>query len=181
MNICENGVIREATPAEIATTEEANARYATEEKKRPLSTEEVQAMMIKAQINTLMVDDDAIALRMVAFYPEWESGKAYDAEHGCPVGYKVVRGGKLYKLLREHTPQDNWAPGMTGTESLWERIDEQHDGTKYDPIPYSGNMALENGKYYTQDGVLYLCNRDTGNPVYHALSELAGIYVEVVE
>ena len=51
---------------------------------------------------------------------------------------------------------------MTGTESLWERIDETHDGTKYDPIPYSGSMALENGKYYTQDGVTYLCNRQPG-------------------
>lgn len=47
-------------------------------------------------------------------------------------------------------------------------------------IPYNGNMALEAGKYYTQDGVLYLCNRDTGNPVYHPLSALVGLYVEVV-
>ena len=180
MNICENGVIRDMTPEKIATTEEANARYAAEEKKRPLSTEEVQAMMIRAQINTLTVDD-ATALRMIVYYPPWESGKAYTTANGCPVGYKVVRGGKLYKLRQEHTSQDSWAPGVTGTESLWERIDESHDGTKYDPIPYSGNMALENGKYYTQDDVLYLCNRDTGNPVHHALSELVGIYVEVVE
>ena len=69
---------------------------------------------------------------------------------------------------------------MTGTESLWDRSDETHDGTKYAPIPYSGSMALENGKYYTQDGVTYLCNRDTGSPVYHPLSELVGLYVEAV-
>lgn len=72
-----------------------------------------------------------------------------------------------------------WVPGV-GTESLYTRIDETHDGTKYDPIPYSGNMALEAGKCYWQGGVTYLCNRDTGNPVYHALSELVGLYVEVV-
>lgn len=35
-------------------------------------------------------------------------------------------------------------------------------------------------KYYTQNGALYLCNRDTVNPVYHALADLVGIYVEVV-
>ena len=69
---------------------------------------------------------------------------------------------------------------MTGRESLRERIDETHDGTKYDPIPDSGSMALENGKYYTQDGVTYLCNRDTGSPVYHPLSALVGLYVEAV-
>lgn len=69
-----------------------------------------------------------------------------------------------------------WLPG-TGTESLYTRIDEQHDGTKYDPIPYSGNMALEAGKYYSQGGKTYLCNRDTGNPVYNALADLVGLYV----
>ena len=41
-------------------------------------------------------------------------------------------------------------------------------------------MVLESGKYYSQDGVTYHCTRDTGNPVYHALSELVGLYVEVV-
>ena len=72
-----------------------------------------------------------------------------------------------------------WEP--ENAASLWTEICETHDGTKYDPVPYSGNMALENGKYYTQDGVLYLCNRDTGNPVYHPLSALVGLYVTVVE
>lgn len=180
MKIYENGVIRDMTTTEIAEMEEANARHEAEEKRRPLSLGEVQAMLIHQQVNTLAVDD-ATALRMAAFYPEWKSGKAYTAANGCPVGYKVVRGGKLYKLRQEHTSQDNWAPGSAGTESLWEEICEHHDGTKYDAIPYNGNMALEAGKYYTQDGVLYLCKRDTGNPVYHALSALVGTYVEVVE
>ena len=179
MKIYKNGIIREATPEEITEMEEARLRYEAEEKHRPLSTYEVQAMFIRQQVNTLTVDD-ATALRM-AVYPEWESGKAYTASNGCPVGYKVVRAGKLWKLRQEHTSQDDWAPGETGTESLWEEICEQHDGTKYDAIPYNGNMALEAGKYYTQDGVLYKCIRDTGNPVYHALSALVGIYVEVVE
>ena len=41
-------------------------------------------------------------------------------------------------------------------------------------------MALVSGKYYSQDGVTYLCNRDTTNPVYNPLRELAKIYVEVI-
>ena len=47
-----------------------------------------------------------------------------------------------------------------------------------DPIPYEGNMVLENGKYYTQDNVKYLCTRDTVNPVTHDLKDLIGLYVE---
>ena len=70
---------------------------------------------------------------------------------------------------------------MQGTESLFEVIDEAHAGTIDDPIPYSGNMALEKGKYYTQYEVIYLCTRDTINPVYADLSALVGMYVEVVE
>ena len=39
-------------------------------------------------------------------------------------------------------------------------------------------MALASGLYYSQDGVVYLCSRNTVNPVYNPLSELVGIYVE---
>lgn len=179
MKIYENGVIREMTAEEIAEMEEAQARYDAKERHRPLTIGEVSEMLIRQQINALSVDD-ATALRMIAFYPEWESGKAYTSANGCPVGYKATRNDRLWKLRQEHTSQDNWAPGETGTESLWEEICESHDGTQYDPIPYNGNMALQNGKYYTQGGVLYKCTRDTGNPVYHALSALVGIYVELV-
>ena len=39
-------------------------------------------------------------------------------------------------------------------------------------------MALSAGLYYVQDYVIYLCTRDTGNPVYHTLGQLIGAYVE---
>lgn len=167
-----NGEYIDMTAAEIAAVQDAASKAEAEEKRRPLSLGEVQEMMVRQQINTLSVDD-ATALRMVAYYPEWTAGTAYAA------GDRVVYNGDLYKVLQAHTAQDTWQPGA-GTESLYTRIDEQHDGTKYDPIPYSGNMALEAGKYYIQSGKTYLCNRDTGNPVYHALAELVGLYVTEV-
>lgn len=166
-----NGEYIDMTAAEIAAVQDAASKAEAEEKRRPLSLGEVQEMIVRQQINTLSVDD-ATALRMVAYYPEWAAGTAY------AVGDRLVYNGDLYKVLQAHTAQDTWQPGA-GTESLYTRIDEQHDGTKYDPIPYSGNMALEAGKYYIQSGKTYLCNRDTGNPVYQPLSELVGLYVEV--
>lgn len=171
MKIYENGIIRDMNSAEIAAMQDAVSKAEAEEKHRPLSLGEVQEMMVRQQINTLSVDD-ATALRMVAYYPEWTAGTAY------AVGDRLVHNGDLYKVLQAHTAQDTWQPGA-GTESLYTRIDEQHYGTKYDPIPYSGNMALEAGKYYIQSGKTYLCNRDTINPVYNALADLVGIYVEV--
>lgn len=173
MKKCVNGEIIDMTESEIAELEEAKLRYEAAEKHRPLTVGEVGAMLIKQQINALTVDDQT-ALRMIAFYPDWETDKAYAA------GDKLVSGGKLWKVLQAHTSQSTWVPGATGTESLYTQIDEEHDGTKYDPIPYNGNMELKNGLYYSQGGVLYHCTRDTGNPVYNALSELVGLYVEVV-
>ena len=171
MKIFENGVIREMTAEEITAMQDAAAQAKAEENRRPLSFSEVQEMLVRQQINTLTVDDQT-ALRMAAFYPEWVEGQA------CAAGYKAQRGGKLWRCLQAHTAQTGWEP--ENAASLWTEICESHDGTKYDPIPYGGNMALESGKYYTQSGMTYLCSRDTVNPVYNPLSELVGIYVEVV-
>ena len=143
---------------------------------RPFTESEVTALLIKQHINTITVDDQT-ALRMVSYYPAWDEliGKTVDK-----ADFRFTYGGKLYKTIpANHTFQADWIPGV-GTESLYTRIDEEHDGTQYDPIPYDGNMALEAGKYYIQDYVIYLCNRDTGNPVYNPLAELVGLYVETV-
>ena len=143
--------------------------YELNERTRPLTESEVSRMLIAQQINTLTVDDNT-ALRMVAFYPEWADNAEYTAE------YKVQRNGKLWRCIQAHTSQTGWEP--ENAASLWTEICESHAGTLEDPIPYSGNMALENGKYYIQDGKIYRCIRDTGNPVYNALSELVGLYVD---
>lgn len=147
------------------------------ERTRPLTAEEVTAMLINQQINTLEVDDQT-AYRMREFYPAWSDIIGQTAEKA---GFKFTHNGNLYKTIpANHTFAAHWVPGE-GTESLYTRIDETHDGTLYDPIPYEGNMALTAGLYYVQDGVVYLCTRDTGNPVHNALAELVGLYVEMVE
>ena len=113
---------------------------------------------------------DAAALEAVVLHPVWKAGIAYSA------GYKAQHNGRLWRCRQAHTSQEEWEP--ENVPALWEEICETHDGSLYDPIPYEGSMALENGKYYSQDGVTYLCNRDTVNPVYNPLRELVGIYVE---
>ena len=162
-----NGKLVDLTPEEIAEAKIAAAM----EKSRPLTEAEVSRMLITAQINTLSVDDNT-DLRMLEFYPEWASDTDYTA------GYKVQRSGKLWRCIQAHTSQAGWEP--ENAASLWTEICESHAGTLEDPIPYSGNMALESGKYYSQDSKIYRCTRDTVNPVYNALSELVGLYVEEV-
>ena len=176
MNKWVNGELVDMTTEEIAAQEAKQKAFEAAERHRPLTAEEVTALLIRQQINTITVDDQT-ALRMVSYYPAWDEliGKTVDK-----ADFRFTYGGKLYKTIpANHTFQADWIPGV-GTESLYTRIDEEHDGTQYDPIPYDGNMALEAGKYYIQDYVIYLCNRDTGNPVYNPLAELVGLYVDGV-
>ena len=159
------------TAEEIAEWQEEHTALEAAERTRPLTMEEVSRMLITQQINALSVDDNT-ALRMLEFYPEWVAGQDYTA------GYKVQHGGRLWRCVQAHTSQTGWEP--ENAPALWTEICETHAGRLDDPIPYSGNMALEAGKYYIQDYVIYLCNRDTVNPVYNPLAELVGLYVERV-
>lgn len=172
------------TDEEIAELQEQADRDAARakvlERTRPLSFSEVQEMLVRQQINTIAVDDQT-ALRMRIYYPTFSELVWHTVKKGTKFRATDSEDADLYTVIQpELTIQEHYPPG-TGTESMYTRIDEQHDGTKYDPIPYDGNMALVNRLYYTQYGVLYLCNRDTVNPVYHALSDLVGLYVEVAE
>ena len=113
---------------------------------------------------------DAQALSAPALYPAWRAGTEYKT------GFRAQYGSRLWKCLQAHTSQTGWEP--ENAASLWTEICETHAGTLTDPIPYSGNMALEAGKYYSQSGAVYLCTRDTVNPVYSDLADLVGMYVE---
>lgn len=174
-----NGEYIDLSAEEIAAMQAEQTKCELMEKSRPLTETEVTAMLIKQQINTLEVDDQT-ALRMRRYYPTFAELVGQTVKLGTKFRADDSDIADLYKTIQpELTIQAHYPPGE-GTESLYTRIDEIHDGTQYDPIPYSGNMALENGKYYTQDGVTYLCTRDTGNPVYNALADLVGIYVDTV-
>ena len=164
-----NGQYIDMTAEEIAAMEAEAAKFEAYDRARPLTAEEVTAMLIRQQVNSLTVDDNT-SLRMLEFYPEWASDTDYTA------GYKVQRGGRLWRCIQAHISQAGWEP--ENAASLWTEICESHAGTLEDPIPYNGNMALESGKYYLQNSKIYRCTRDTVNPVYNALSELVGLYVE---
>lgn len=135
-----------------------------------------QAAVLVARMQAQSLDD-AQALAVKAIYPQWQEiiGQT------VALGFKFQHGEKLYKTIQDSLLiQEQYIPGE-GTESLYAVIDETHAGTQEDPIMYDGNMALENGKYCSQDGVVYLCNRDTEIPVYQDLKDLVGLYVTAVE
>ena len=138
---------------------------------RPLSQADISKKLIAQQINTLSVDDNT-ALRMMSYYPTFESIVGQEVKQG----FKFRHNGNLWATVKAMTIQAHYPPG-DGMESLYTKVSETHDGTIDDVIPYDGNMVLEQGKHYTQNDTIYLCTRDTVVPVFNALSELVGLYV----
>lgn len=117
-----------------------------------------------------------------AFAPKWGD----DIKEGDTMvkGDKFTYEGKLYAVLQDHTILPHYYPSVN-TASLYVEVTpeyteegEEH-GTLKNPIPYEGNMIIEEGKYYIQEDVTYLCTRDSINPIYHPLSALVGQYVEI--
>ena len=123
------------------------------------------------------ITDDAEALEVKLVYPPFDKCIGNTVKQG----FKFTYEDDLYKVVQpELTLSANYPPGP-GTESLYTRIDETHAGTPEDPIPYEGNMELFEGKYYIQNGVMYVCIRDSVAPLHHNLADLVGIYVQVYE
>ena len=120
---------------------------------------------------------DGKAVQYTEMYPYWKSGIA------VKVGERYQYNGRLYKVIQAHTTQSDWTPDIT--PSLWVVIDVEHSGTLEDPIPAVASMEYIKGKYYIENGTIYLMNRqgmaDGESIVLHYTpSQLVGQYFEVV-
>lgn len=101
---------------------------------------------------------DAQALEAKVLYATFDElvSQGYTAEKA---GFKFRDGEDLWKTAQDNvTFQAQYRP-REGTESLYTHIDEAHAGTLEDPIPAKANMEYEYGKYYSEDGTIYLCQR----------------------
>ena len=167
------------TLAQSLQTSQESIKTDVEDTKK-LAQESAQPAKLSLAVSQIVAQDfeDADAVTVKDLYPEYTDCIGKQVKQG----FKMNHEGVLYKVIQPSLQiQAQYIPGATGTESLYAVIDEVHQGTQEDPIPYFGNMELEDGKYYTQDNVMYHCTRGTGQPVYHALADLVGLYVEVVE
>lgn len=125
----------------------------------------------KAIEQAAALQTDKMALENIYLYPQWKEG--IDAEKDERYRY----GDKLYKCNQPHKTQADWTPDVS--PALWVVVVVENEGTKEDPIPFTPPMEIFNGNYYTQDGVLYLCIRDSGIALTHNLKYLVGIYVHI--
>ena len=121
---------------------------------------------------TSLEDEDALECPML--FKAWVPGVYVEA------GARMEYGGKLYRCVQTHNTAAEWTPDIT--PALWTEVAKPGQGdTPDNPIPYNNNMELFKDKYYSQSGVVYVCIRDTGVPVYNNLADLVGLYVTVWE
>ena len=120
------------------------------------------------------ITDDQEALAVKCLYKNWS--KQIGRE--LAVGEYIQHGDRLYRVLTTHVAQANWEPGV-GTESLFVVVDKTHAGTMEDSIPWNANMECEEGKYYSEDGVIYLCIRASGIALQCKIVDVLGNYFQV--
>lgn len=137
--------------------------------------EELHNMAVLAEkINYIELSDNE-ALSVKEMYPRWESKIGFTIE----VGYVTLYNGGLWRARQTHTALEAYPPSVA-TASLYEVVVYHHEGTESDPIPYTPPMEIFEGKYYVQDGVKYLCTRNSGTALSHNLSDLVGIYCDII-
>ena len=133
--------------------------------------------------NTLNTIDDADAYEVRALYDEWKPDTYYE------VGNRRQYDDNLYKCKQTHTSQSQYTLDLI--PALWDIIapDDPDLGTIDNPIPVPENfssMVYVKGKYYLEDGVIYLMNSaqlEDGEEISltYKPSALVGIYFKVVE
>lgn len=115
---------------------------------------------------------DTDALEAVELFDEWVPDTDYER------GDRRRHEGVLYKARQAHTSQSIYPPNLV--PALWEVVAPEGKGDSPDnPIVYDQSMAIEKGKYYIENDVIYICIRDSGVPLYTALANVVGNYVKV--
>lgn len=124
---------------------------------------------IKYSINSLdLSNNDTIKFK--DYLPDWND---YVGE-SLPINFKFKYNNQPYKTLQYiNIVLSNQTPDIV--YSLYKVINEEHEGTLEDPIPYTQQMAIENGKYYSQYGITYLAIQDMPTGMPYDLNQIPSI------
>lgn len=138
--------------AEITEAKEAVAASAK------LTRQMSVATRLYVQVSTDIPDDAALA--MPDLFRTWE--EALTAGATLAQNTILNDGGTLYRVVPAVgvTPQQHQPPHGEGMLAVYRPIDTAHAGTQEDPIPWVYGMDCAQGKYYSYNGALYLCNAD---------------------
>lgn len=114
--------------------------------------EQIMAAIMKLAVKQArQVQDDAEALSLQILYKQWNKQVGKELQVGEYVNYNNV----LYKVLQQHTVQDNWAPDVspslfakvlvdpTGDTVLdWEQPDSTNGYMVGDKVKFEGHIYV---------------------------------------
>ena len=142
---------------------------------QPTVNDQLHEMLLEQYNERTDISDEEALKRPLLVY-SWDTYVGKSLTKGQVVSYD----DKLWRVRQAvATVLENQPPSLA-TAALYEVIEVEPAGTQEDPIAYTPPMEIFNGKYYTQGGVLYKCNRDSEQALSHNLSDLIGVYVELV-
>lgn len=117
----------------------------------PLANAEQFRKVIQLFANTF---DEETALEVPSVYPELEVNHNYKQGDIISYGKNSLGDPQLYKVVKEHTSQDDWKPGV-GTESLYTAFGVDESGIPIWKQPSGAHDAYNKGdkvkyneKYY---------------------------------
>lgn len=139
-----------------------------------------EAMAFRRKIESaaqhLPVDE---AVNSTELFPKWDSNKVYTK------GDRFSYMGNLYECVEANPVNPTWTPDVTYT--YYKPIaNVGEEGTLDNPITAVAGMEYEVGKYYSEDGKIYICKRNgmtDGEKItlYYLPSALVGNYFEEVD
>lgn len=154
-----------------------------EEEKKNVAIEEGNKKLDEMQEKLALkyaTDDDAYIMRYL--YDMWKADTDYVVDD------RRMYNDILYKCKQKHTSQAQHTPDLI--PAIWDIINpDSENGTIGNPIKIPSNfssMIYVKGKYYIEDGKIYLMNREgmqDGEEISlsHKPSQLVGHYFKPVE
>lgn len=96
---------------------------------------------------------DEQALEVATVYPKYEVGKAYKPDEMFTYGVNDVGDPQLYRVVSEHTSQEDWTPNVTPT--LYTPIGLTEEGYPIWSKPTGSHDAYNIGDIVDYNGVLH--------------------------
>lgn len=146
---CETVLVQETDAGRVLREEQAKA--AAEAR----LTSQMQAA-VKLYVKKATDIPDEQALEMPDLFRTWDEVLA--AGEQLEADTVLNLDGQLYGVVQPVTPQEHQRPDGEGMLAIYRPIDQTHEGTREDPVPFVYGMDTEQGTYYSSGGKTYLCN-----------------------
>lgn len=111
--------------------------------------EEARRFRAKVELLAQNITDEE-ADDNIDFFPNWEVGVEYKAD------FKIRYNGVMYKVLQDHTSQEDWTPDVA--VSLYVKCHQQDPQDEFPPYeqPTAENPYMKGDKV-TFEGKHYIC------------------------